>query len=198
MNNMDIGRKRILIWQFTSFMKKKIITNINRKNPVAALFMNMSKAFDFVDCIILLNKLERYGVRGNALNLLKSYLADRKQVTQIDKICIKSKTERTYVSSQRPTNYGVPQASILGPLLFLIYINDMPRETHHPMVLFADDSTVVFSANNNTNMTFEREINDCLQVLIKWMNANNLKINFDKTKMMTFEQRTNYKKKKKT
>lgn len=85
--------------------------------------------------------------------------------------------------------FGVPQGSVLGPLLFLIYINDLPKVTRHPMTLFADDSTVVIESENKSMSLYENEINDTISSIINWMTNNNLKINLSKTKIMWFSQR---------
>jgi hypothetical protein len=95
-----------------------------------------------------------------------------------------------FSSEVRDIRYGVPQGSVLGPLLFLIYINDMPNSIDYPMVLFADDSTVIFSGENLES--YEADINRTLNSIINWLTANSLKINLTKTKHMTFQQRTNY------
>jgi hypothetical protein len=99
-------------------------------------------------------------------------------------MCDKSLVEIKTTSSIRTTYYGVPQGSVLGPLLFLVYINDLPRIVNHPMVLFADDSTVIFSTENRE--LHEIEINKTLNYIIDWLKYNNLNINFDKTKIINF------------
>lgn len=161
-----------------------IIRKIDKKIPVAALYMDLTKAFDHVDYNILLSKLEKYGIRGNVLSLIKSYLTNRVQITQIDRMCYNAKSELSHFSRARTVQYGVPQGSVLGPLLFIIYINDLPKITEHPVVLFADDSTVVFSANNISSL--ENEINVTLQDIIHWLDDNSLLANLEKTKIMTF------------
>lgn len=163
---------------------KKIITNIDTKQSVSALYMDLSKAFDFVNHKVLLNKLEKYGIRGKILSLINSYLTDRAQLTQIKKICSKTKTEKVFLSSEKAVKNGVPQGSVLGPLLFLIYINDLPNITKHSMILFADDSTIVFTKINEND--YNLDINNTLDNVVGWLTANNLKLNVSKTKLMDF------------
>lgn len=165
----------------------KVITCMDQGRPVSALFMDMKKAFDYVDHEILLNKLEGYGVRGSVLSLIRSYLNKRSQVTQIKRICPKCTTEKVYTSGTRHTEFGVPQGSVLGPLLFLVYINDLPKVVNHPIVLFADDSTALFMEKNKNSQ--ETQINDSLEKIIDWMTSNNLIINLTKTYIMNFRQR---------
>lgn len=167
----------IAIYEFL----EKIHTRMDNGLPVFAMYMDMTRAFDYVDHDILLDKLYSYGVRGNIHNMIKSYLKGRTQLTKINRINVKTRTEMEYNSDTKVTQYGVPQGSILGPLLFLIYINDMPKASHHSMVLYADDCTMTYIKEN--------EINASLNSLIEWLEENNLKINLEKTKLMNFKLR---------
>lgn len=167
----------------------KILTNLDKGLPAVALYMDMSKAFDRVDHNILMNKLYAYGVRGNIFNLIKSYLSNRKQFTEIKRLNPLSKVEEVYSSKTGIVKCGIPQGTIVGPLFFIVYINDMPSLTIHDMTLFADDSTVLFADNNSNNL--ETDINQTLLSLVNWLNNNHLMINIDKTTIMSFKIRTN-------
>lgn len=156
---------------------------LNDGMPVISIFMDMSKAFDFVCHKRLLHKLHLYGIRGPIYDLIASYLSDRQQYTEIAYID-DQKTHMHTKSRLRSVKHGVPQGSILGPLLFLIYINDLPQCVDHQMFLFADDSTLIIKGPNKD--TFEESANNALKNVIVWMQANHLVINLEKTKYMQF------------
>lgn len=156
---------------------------------VCALFMDLTKAFDYVDHKILLDKLYAYGVRGNIYDLIKSYLSDRTQITQVTRICPLVKKVLNHSSACRKVTSGVPQGSVLGPLLFIIYINDLPKASKYSTILFADDSTVLFTGDDKLHM--EPEINMTLENIVNWLTSNKLHINFSKTNLMTFRNKIN-------
>ena len=142
---------------------------IQGKKFVNLIFLDIKKAFDSVSHYKLLKKLEHYGIRGVANQLLQSYLSERKQFVSINNVS----------SSLKSINFGVPQGSILGPLLFLIYINDLPNCLHTVPRFFVDDTTLIFSSDNINNL--QRLANSELHSVTEWMLTNSLTINPTKT-----------------
>ena len=158
----------------------------NKKIPIA-IFLDLSKAFDTLDHNILLHKLNYYGVNGNSLSWFNSYLTNRYQYVDIDGTSSKPLIITT----------GVPQGSILGPLLFIIYMNDIySTSSKFKFILYADDSTLYspicsFSIGLNPSEIQEmaHNINKELKYVTDWLNVNKLSLNASKTKFMIFHFR---------
>ena len=116
-------------------MYNEITSTIDRKEFTVGIFLNLSKAFDTVNHDILFDKLSHYGIRGVVLDWLKSYLRNRYQFVQYNKS----------TSSFKTITCGVPQGSILGPLVFLLYVNDLCNVSKlFEVILFADDTNLFY------------------------------------------------------
>ena len=139
------------------------------------IFIDLRKAFDTVNHKILLKKLEHYGVRGTFLQWFESYLTGRKQYVYFN----------GHSSDQKDISCGVPQGSVLGPLLFLIYINDLPNISETlKFFLFADDTNIYYEADNLKDL--ERIVNKELKWLNQWLSVNRLALNISKTNFVIF------------
>lgn len=159
---------------------EKIVEALDRGDYVLGLYLDFSKAFDTVDHSILLTKLEHYGVRGVANLWCESYLKDRLQHT----------TYNNTKSANLPITCGVPQGSILGPLLFLIYVNDLALVSNKVFtLLFADDTNIFYSSK--TLEDIEYTINHELVKISNWLKANKLSLNIKKTHYMIFTRKNN-------
>ena len=135
------------------------------------VFVDFKKCFDTLNHEILISKLRLYGIIGLPLQLFSSYLENRTQSVRIG----------STISTSLPLNIGVPQGSILGPLLFLFFINDLPNISNNSVpVLFADDLTLSFNCSNINEANLI--CNQTLEELFKWTNANKLSINFGRNK----------------
>ena len=159
---------------------------IDKKRCGIGVFLDLSKAFDTIDLDILLKKLQHYGIRGTALNWFRSYLYDRNQYVHIN----------GHRSLNKTIKYGVPQGSILGPLLFILYINDFVNSSSilHK-VIFADDTNLFFSHKNFKKL--QSILNRELAKVDKWFKCNKLSLNIKKTNYVIFRSnrnRTNIKK----
>ena len=158
--------------------QSSILHNLGKKKIALLLLLDYSKAFDVIDHQTLLKKLEHYGIRGTALKWFKSYLSDRVQYVSLNGAS----------STMRPILHGVPQGSILGPLLFVIYINDLPGISKiSQFILYADDANIIITGSNLQEI-FEKT-NVLTKALINWVHANGLSLNVKKTCYMIFSRR---------
>lgn len=136
-------------------------------------FLDLRKAFDTVNHNILLLKMEKYGIRGPTLKLMKSYLRERQQFVELE----------DFTSSLKPILCGVPQGSILGPLLFLIYINDIHVDSNDSKILlFADDTCLI---RQNASLD---DFNSDLNEIKTWLDGNRLALNVSKTNYVAFSK----------
>ena len=142
---------------------------INSNQFTALVFIDLKKAFDTVSHSILLNKQRNYGIRGMAHTLIRSYLTYKKQFVSINQIR----------SGLKVINYGVPPGSSLGPLFFLLYINDLANAVESTSRLFADDTCLLISAPNPLNL--QNQITQELERLNMWCSVNTFTIHLSKT-----------------
>src|ERR1043165_3670649 len=157
-------------------MEEMVSKAIDNNEYSIGVFLDLAKAFDTVNHDILLKKLGHYGIRGAQLNWFKSYLEGRTQSVA----CNATISDIGYITS------GVPQGSNLGPLLFLIYINDLASVSSDLyFILFADDTNLVYS--NASPEALMETVNQDLTKINNWFNANKLTLNTDKTNFIIFK-----------
>ena len=156
----------------------EILKSFENKEYVVGVFIDLAKAFETVNHSILLGKLRHYGIRGTPLIWFESYLSNRSQFVKYKNSC----------SSHVNITHSVPQGSLLGPILFNIYINDIIKSFQHlKSILYADDSCL-YSSNKNI-CTLLANINSDLSLIEKWLGANKLTLNINKSHYIIFKNR---------
>ena len=140
---------------------------------LSEIFLDLTKTYDILNHEVLLSKLNSYGARGVANLWFESYLSHWKQCVEIN-----SRKQGTYVSTTREIEYGVPQGSILGPILFLLYINDLPLNIMgSKIVLFADDTNILVTEANMNNLQYK--LNNVMNEFQTWFTLNSLVVNVE-------------------
>ena len=155
-----------------------IASAMDNRESTAGVFLDLSKAFDTIDRHILPNKLHHYGIRGHSFNWVSSYLTNRKQLVQFTSAC----------SQPEPIVSGIPQGSILGPLLFIIYINDLPNASNLlKTFIFADDTSLFYSHKDPNQLI---HVMNCeLSKISEWLKVNKLSLDVAKTNYILFRPR---------
>lgn len=158
-----------LLENFTDYINGKLNTN----KLILALFIDLKKAFDTINHQILITRLDNIGIRGNILNWFKNYLNNRTITVMIDKTC----------SETKEINVGIPQGSILGPILYTIYVNPVFEHIKNSkMYMYADDTALIF-AHNEQHIANDI-IQDDFNTFQRWIHDNKLIINEKKTKLL--------------
>jgi hypothetical protein len=165
---------------------KNILSYFNNKIIAGGLFKKKKKAFNCVNYGILLSKMKFYGISGVTNKLMESYLGNRYQTVVINA----HSNSKGYFSKREEVQHGVPQGSFLGPLLFLIYINDLSESVSDKCssFLYADDTTFIIPNRDETKFNFNT--NKIFNEINKWFHSNLLMLNYDKTYFLQFLTKT--------
>jgi hypothetical protein len=159
----------------------EVMKALNDKSLVGGIFFDLEKAFDSVNQSLLIKKLPSYGIVGKAKLLIESYLSNRYQ-----RVFLKnSRTNSTVVSGWAKINHGVSQVSVLGPLLFLLYINDLPKAVPSKIIpiLYADDTSIIITCPNTYEL--QKAVSTSIHQLTKWFQENSLSLNISKTYLLS-------------
>ena len=178
MKNSSVFKVDILPAMLFVRLVDKIFDSFEKEQFTLGVFIDLPKAFDTVDHSILLKKLKLFGVTDKNLAWFQSYLSNRKQYIEIGE---NSKTDPKYVTC------GVPQGSILGPLLFLVYVNDLPNASRLlDPTMFADDTNLFFNHKGIKHLF--TVVNNELVNIKDWFTANRLSLNVEKAKYLFFHK----------
>lgn len=160
----------------------KITTAMDKGENCVGIFLDLRKAFDTVNHEILLAKLQHIGIRGLAHKWFTSYFKDRRQCVKLG----------NYVSEDLHISYGVPQGSLVGPLCFLLYLNDLPNvvtKFNATSIMFADDTSIFFTGPDVNSIV--QATNNAMSDISNWLRANKLSLNVSKTKAILFSRKRN-------
>ena len=161
-------------------MVGRLLQARNEDKYCGGIFLDLSKAFDTLDHHLLLRKMKKYGVRGVALDWFRSYLLNRSLVVKIV-----DPSNRTYYSTRHPITYGTAQGSCLGPLLSIIFCNDIQCfDLYGSLILFADDTTLINM--NKSKKYLEFQMQHDVATLIDWFKASKLSLNLSKSVLLRF------------
>ena len=156
-----------------SHVTNSLLENIDKGLLTGLIFLDLSKAFDTLDHSNMLDKLTSPGMNRSAVQWFRSYLAMRTQ-----SVCTNG-----VVSEPQPISFGVPQGSVLGPLLFIVYINDLPLAVQGCSVEFYADDTLVYFASKSVS-EIQAQLTSGLTYVLSWLQANFLIHNLEKMKIM--------------
>ena len=174
-------RKRHSCENAVSELIGNIVKNLQQKKNSLAIFLDLSKAFDTLEHDVIFKKMERYGIRGECLNWYKSYLVNRKLQVK----CMTEANNKSTYSEQYKVEYGTPQGSCMGPLIFLIFCNDLSKHLELiSCIQFADDTTLYHSSKNENYLRWSTEHD--LKILSDWFKANKLTLNLNKSAFILF------------
>jgi hypothetical protein len=187
LNAQQFGFRKGLATEDAIFrLTHEILNALNSKVMVGSIFFDLAKAFDSVNHSLLIKRLPHYGIDDKSKLLIESYLANRFQRVQLDSSTVNLKTASTWAKVKR----GVPQGLVLGPLLFLLYINDLPNAISHNAtpILFADDTSILITGQNVHK--FQDDLNTSIGQISKWFQVNSLSLNINETYFIQFSSKS--------